>query len=635
MSAGLGALIEYLKRNRGFDFTGYKPASLERRVQKRMQTVNVQDYADYVDYLEVHPEEFEILFNTILINVTTFFRDAGAWEFLAQQVIPELLQRKPEPAPIRVWSAGCASGEEAYTLAMVLAEAMGIAAYKERVKIYATDIDEEALTRARAATYDAHEVESVPAPMLSTYFEQSDKSFAFRKDLRRNVIFGRHDLIQDAPISRVDLLVCRNTLMYFNAETQSRILTRFHFALNDGGILFLGRAETLLTHANTFSPIDLRRRISVKVPRASLNLRDRLLLIAQNGSPDDAGNTVDLQMRLREAALDAAPIAQLVVDVNGALLLANERARSLFTLTASDLGRPIQDLKISYRPVEIRSCIDQAYLERLPILLRDVEWHSLAGETRWLDVQVVPLTDSAGALIGATISFTDVSAAKRLQRELEHANQELETAYEELQSTNEELETTNEELQSTVEELETTNEELQSTNEELETMNEELQSTNEELQTINEELRQRSDELNTVNAFLESILTSLRGGVAVVDKDFKILVWNDQANELWGLRADEVIGRHLLGLDIGLPVEKLKQPLRECLAGNRDYIELDLAATNRRGRSIRCRVTCSPLLGPQQQMRGVIVMMEDLEVASLELHRDGRETAAAEPALEK
>src|SRR3954465_12802694 len=135
-SDGLGTLIEYLKRGRGFDFAGYKPASLERRVQKRMQTLGVGEHPDYLDYLEVHPEEFEILFNTILINVTTFFRDAGAWEFLAQQVIPELLQRKPEPAPIRVWSAGCASGEEAYTLAIVLAEAMGAAAYKERVKIY-------------------------------------------------------------------------------------------------------------------------------------------------------------------------------------------------------------------------------------------------------------------------------------------------------------------------------------------------------------------------------------------------------------------------------------------------------------------------------------------------------------------
>jgi two-component system CheB/CheR fusion protein len=221
-----------------------------------------------------------------------------------------------------------------------------------------------------------------------------------------------------------------------------------------------------------------------------------------------------------------------------------------------------------------------------------------------------------------------------LQRDLEHANQELETAYEELQSTNEELETTNEELQSTVEELETTNEELQSTNEELETMNEELQSTNEELQTINEELRQRSEELNTVNAFLESILTSLRGGVAVIDTDLKVLVWNDQANELWGLHAEEVVGHHFLGLDIGLPVERLKQPLRECMSGVRNYIEVELDCTNRRGRTIRCRVTCSPLLGAEHTVRGVIVMMEDLEVPALLQRRDGRVKREAEQPLD-
>ena len=630
--AGLSALIDYLKRSRGFDFTGYKPASLERRIHKRMLAVGVREYPDYVDYLEVHPEEFEILFNTILINVTAFFRDGGSWEFLAERIIPAILERKPDDASIRVWSAGCASGEEAYTLAMMLAEAMGPQGYKERVKIYATDIDEEALARARQATYDAREIAGVPQQLLTTYFEPISKSYAFRKDLRRNVIFGRHDLIQDAPISRVDLLVCRNTLMYFNAETQTRILTRFHFALNDGGVLFLGRAETLLTHANTFAPLDLRRRISTKVPRASLNLRDRLLLIAQNGQGEEGGNGVDLQMRLRESALDAAPIAQLVVDVNGSLVLANERARSLFSLSSADLGRPIQDLKISYRPVEIRSCIDQAYTERLPILLRDVEWHAPGGETRWLDVQVVPLIDNSGAVMGAAIAFADVSAAKRLQRELEHANQELETAYEELQSTNEELETTNEELQATVEELETTNEELQSTNEELETMNEELQSTNEELQTINEELRQRSEELNSVNAFLESILTSLRGGVVVVDAELKVLVWNDNADDLWGLRADEAVGRNLLGLDIGLPVERLKQPMRDCLNGNRQFIELQVDASNRKGRSINCRVTCSPLLGAQHDMRGVIVMMEDLDAQETsEPRRDGRVKRETEP----
>src|SRR2546423_1647774 len=238
----------------------------------------------------------------------------------------------------------------------------------------------------------------------------------------------------------------------------------------------------------------------------------------------------------------------------------------MFALSQTDLGRPIQDLRISYQPVEIRSYIDQVYAERLPILLRDVEWRSPTGEPRWLDVHIVPLLDGS-AIIGAAIAFADVSAPKRLQRELERTNRELETAYEELQSTNEELETTNEELQSTVEELETTNEELQSTNEELETMNEELQSTNEELQTMNEELRERSDELNQVNSFFESVLTSFRGGVAVLDADLRILVWNEHAVDLWGLRADEATGRNFLGLDIGLPVERLKAPIRDCISG--------------------------------------------------------------------
>ena len=176
--AGLRALIDYLKRSRGFDFAGYKPASLERRIQKRMIAIGAGEYADYVDYLEVHPEEFEALFNTILINVTGFFRDAGAWEFLAEHVIPMILERKPDDSSIRVWSGGCASGEEVDTLAMILAEAMGAQGYKDRVKIYATDIDEEALVCARQATYDAREIAGVPQELLATYFEPVNNSYA-------------------------------------------------------------------------------------------------------------------------------------------------------------------------------------------------------------------------------------------------------------------------------------------------------------------------------------------------------------------------------------------------------------------------------------------------------------------------
>ena len=601
-------LLEHLRRTRGFDFTGYKRASLARRVTKRLQAVGVTGFADYVDYLEVHPEEFANLFNTVLINVTSFFRDPSAWEYLAEFVLPGLIARCRPNFPIRVWSAGCASGEEAYTLAMLFAEALGADSFNKKVKIFATDADEEALSKARQAVYSAREVADVPPALLEKYFEKSQDSFVFRKELRRHVIFGRHDLIQDAPISRVDVLVCRNTLMYFNAETQAKILSRFQFALAEHGILFLGRAETLMTHATAFSPVDAKRRISTKLPNQTGGVRERLLQLAHGGHlAAEASNWPE--GALREAALDAVPTPQLIVDLEGTAVVVNERARGLFGIPRSEVGRPLQDLKISYRPVELRAAIDKVYAERNPVMLRDIEW-SVGGDLRWFDVHVIPLVDQLGTTLGASVGFVDITTPKRLQGDLEHANQELETAYEGLQSTNEELETTNEELQSTVEELETTNEELQSTNEELETMNEELQSTNEELQAMNDELRVRGEELNQVNGFLESILTSLRGAVIVVDVDSRVLVWNQGAEELWGLREAEVHGKHVLGLDIGLPVERLKQPIRECLVGNAEHIELSLDAVNRRGRAVNCDVHVAPLITRAREIVGAIIVMD-------------------------
>jgi two-component system CheB/CheR fusion protein len=247
------ALLVYLKEARGFDFTGYKRSSLMRRVGRRMAQVGVPDYADYLDYLQVHPEEFTALFNTILINVTGFFRDAEAWDCLRTEVLPEVIAGKDRDTPVRLWSAGCASGEEAYTLAMVVAETLGMDEFRRRVKIYATDVDEDGLNQARHAAYPERDIHGLAPELLERYFETVGNRYTFRKDLRRSVIFGRNDLVQDAPISRIDLLVCRNTLMYFNAETQARILSRFHFALAPAGVLFLGKAEMLLSHTNLFS----------------------------------------------------------------------------------------------------------------------------------------------------------------------------------------------------------------------------------------------------------------------------------------------------------------------------------------------------------------------------------------------
>ena len=603
------SLLEYLRQTRGFDFTGYKRSSLCRRVGKRMQDVHVESCNDYIDYLELHPEEFGFLFNTILINVTAFFRDPPAWDYVSQDIIPQIMARKRANEPVRVWSAGCASGEEAYTLAMLLAENMGDEAFRQRVKVYGTDVDEEALAQARQASYSVQQAETNPAALRDKYFELAGNRYVFRSDLRRSVIFGRLDFVQDAPISRMDLLVCRNVLMYFNAETQGRILSRFHFALADAGFLFLGKAEMLLLHAKLFTPVNLNLRVFGKVP--PVNLHDRMSILAQAGDAE-ATEQLGQYAHLREVAFDVVPLAQIVVDPNGYLALVNEQARSMLGLLPQDVGRPLQDLEISYRPVELRSLIERAYAERHPIKIADVTRHLPEGQVQYLDVKVILVQENGGRALGVSITFQEVTQEHGLREELLRSNQERETAYEELQSANEELETTNEELQSTVEELQTTNEELQSSNEEMETMNEELQATNEELQTMNAELRQNSEELDQLNDFLRSILASVRAGVVVLDQHLVVHLWNDRAEDLWGLKADEVVGRSLLHLDIGLPVEKLVGPVNAFLAGNGKYEELVLDAVNRRGKSIRCRVTCTLRLGTTGERRGVVLLMDEV-----------------------
>ncbi len=503
----LDELLDFVKQSRGFDFTGYKRSTIERRLAKRMQEVGAERYEDYIDYLQLNAEEFAELFNTLLINTTRFFRDPQMWEALAADVIPQLVAARPPDATLRVWSAGCASGEEAYTIAMLLARVLGDAAFRERVKIYATDVDEKALETARHGAYLPRQIEDVPREALERFFEQTDQRFVFRKDLRRCVIFGRNDLIQDAPISHIDLLVCRNTLMYFMAEAQAQILRRFHFALDDEGVLLLGKSEMLITHSDLFTPVNLKSRVFRKVMRPSRRERGRTVLFDPgNGASQSVGDS------LREAAFDVSNAAQVVLDANGVLVMANELARRLFGLGVADFGRPIQDLELSYRPVELLKHLDSLGKDLRAVELKGVRWGN-GQEERVVDVRVAPLLGD-GALMGMSIAYVDVTNSRRLQDQVASAKQELEQAYEELQSTVEELETTNEELQSTNEELETTNEELQSTNEELETMNEELQSSNEELETMNEELRHRTLEVNDMNTFLETILKTIGIGGA-------------------------------------------------------------------------------------------------------------------------
>jgi two-component system CheB/CheR fusion protein len=601
------ALLRFMRDSRGFDFTGYKRASLIRRVRHRMVQSGYDTFDDYLDLLQASSIEFSALFNTILINVTAFFRDPDAWEFIATDVIPQLLAERGPDDPIRVWSAGCASGQEAYTLAMLLAEALGPDQFRQRVKIYATDIDEDALTDARSATYDAKAIESVPADLLSKYFESSNGRYVFRKDLRRAVIFGRNDLVKDAPISRVDLLVCRNALMYMNAETQRSVLGRLHFALAAQGTLFLGHAETLLSHSDRFAPLHLKYRVFRKAI-GSLGGADRheaaVAMYARYG--DLPGLTT-----VRDLAFRASPVAQIVITGEDTVAMINQQAETMFGLSARDIGRLLRDLEISYRPIELRAHLEHAKVERRSTRLQDVRWQHAGAETVWFEIHVNPLVDTENGLLGVSIVFFDVTATRALVDKVVQTNRQLEAAYEELQSTNEELETTNEELQSTVEELETTNEELQSTNEELETMNEELQSTNDELQTINDVLGERSTELNDSRNFLDSLVNSIHVAMVVVDRDMRVAVWNRGCEELWGLRSDEATGAVLNSLDIGLPMDDVRRLIGNAFVDPSQPGETVIDTVNRRGRPTRVRIICTGFQSSRESaVTGALLLME-------------------------
>ncbi|HVL36768.1 MAG TPA: CheR family methyltransferase, partial [Burkholderiales bacterium] len=473
----------------------------------------------------MHPDEFGEPFNTVLINATSFFRDAAAWETLARDVVPELVTRKPPHDAVRAWSAGCATGEEAYTLAMVLAEAMGPEAFRDRAKVYATDVDQDALSHARLAAYSAARCSRCP--------RRCARSTASRQTAASS---------PQPPAPRGDLRSCTSM-----PRPLARVLRKFHFARageGQAGHLFPGRAEMLmlLTHSALFNPLDLKCRIFTAVlsPRARLRAAANEATAPLIGGPDLAGD------KLRELALEDPAVARILIDLNGVLTFANHRARTLFSLHAKDLGRPLSELELSYRPLELRSVIEQAYAERRPISRPAVERRLSGSEAHYLDVTVSPLLEEGGAPLGVAVTFVDVTRFHRLQDELRVSREELQTTKEELQSSNEELETTNEELQST--------------NEELETMNEELQSINEELNAVNAELRQRTDQLHQSNTFLESVLASLPGAAVVVDTDLHVLVWSARAEDLWGLRAEAVNGRSLLNLDIGLPVGELRAP---------------------------------------------------------------------------
>ena len=578
----LEAVLARIRDARNFDFRNYKRATLRRRIERRMGERGCDSISGYIGVLDSDPTEYDALIGSMLIKVTSFFRDPEPWETLSGRVIPQLLAEKRPGEEIRVWCAGCATGEEAFTVAMLFADALGPAFYNAELKVFGTDVDERAIAFARHGIYSRDQVAAAPQKLRERWFVEEGGGWQVRKEVRRAVVFGVNNLVSDAPISRLDLLLCRNVFIYLDAALQKRVLTRFHYALRRNGLLMLGKSELIPFAARLFEPVDLVRRIYRKNGgHDSVVGHERLLNVLEGGSTDRDGRErveVTVTEQFHHQVLEAVASAIIATDVTGTVLAWNGAAASLWGRPEGDVvGKKLAALNLPGLAGELLIEQSSAVREGRSQSERSPGTVTRASDSRLtqLEVEVTPLHSTGNEVNGLVYTARDITSVRELELELrkstadrQNVYEELQTINEEMQSSNEELETTNEELQSANEELQTTNEELQSTNEELETTNEELQSTNAELDATNRELAARTEEINTLAYFQRTIIRSLGSAVVVLDEKGRVKVWNLAAERLLGLSEEEAQGQALWTLHVPALPRPMLSRVRKSVAQN-------------------------------------------------------------------
>ena len=603
LDLSLTEFVEQLANARVVDLRGYKHTTLARRLHKRMSDLRLDTYQEYLGRILADPEETACLLESVLINVTEFFRDPGAWDVIANQALPHLLRHRRTGESFRVWVAGCATGEEVYTLLILIAEYLGDQLHDFDLKVYATDIDEAALDTARRGEYPAGRLRRVPAEYKARYFKAGPKGFRINRDIRRMIVFGKSDLRRDAPISHVNLLICRNVLIYFDPVAQQQLLARFHYALEEGGILFLGKAETRLTESLQFEPIHSRWRIFRKVGDGAREFRFTDPEMDEN-TPQN--KRLHLLQVYQTAILDTLGTGVMVLDEADTIIMDNGAMLNLWGMNPTKLsGRRVSETRFAERCEELVPKL--AEMKASNQTIRFVCEVRQDGNSRMVEMTLRPV-ESGGQRQGALIYAEDVTHHERLQKTVA----QLEVTAEELQSANEELETTNEELQSTNEELETTNEELQSTNEELETTNEELKSLNEELENINEELDSRGRELDALNAHYAETIEQMPWPMLTIDRDTGVRFWNSAAARMFNLPGRIVAGLSLAQLPI-LPQlrEALSKQAKVALESGKAMTIRQHAAQSQEFGD-RMDITITPLSHNGAQ-RGAIIMFGTAE----------------------
>lgn len=563
-STVLASIAAVLRNKTGHDFHGYKEGTFMRRVQRRMQVAQIDDTAAYVEYLRAQPGEAQELFNDLLIGVTQFFRDTKEFELLERSVIPKLFEGKTRNDQLRIWVIGCSTGEEAYSFGILLREHMATLDEVPQIQIFATDLDGRALAAARSARYAESVVRDVSPERLARWFVREGNTYCIVKEVREMCIFSQHSIIKDPPFSRLDLISCRNLLIYLDAELQSRVIPVFHFALKPEGVLFLGNSENVSRHTNLFGPIEARSRIFRRLETHSRILPDFPFAVASprlEGRPASGLSIRVIEPSLAQRAerfVERYTPAYVIVDETHTVLHFSGRtgryidpAGGAATLNLLQLVHP--DLRL-----DLRSALARAAEARQTVHLSNRRMEH-DGQSFLIDLVVEPVKDTANSARHFFVLFKDggtaaadagVSAAS--SQDQHHRIRQLETELREnkdrLQAIAEEAESTNEELKASNEEYQSLNEELQSANEELQTSKEELQSVNEELTTVNGELSLRVQELGRANSDLKNFLKSTQIATVFLDNDLRVMRFTPASAELF----------HLVESDAGRPLAHIK-----------------------------------------------------------------------------
>lgn len=587
-AAKLRDVLDLVFKATQIDFTQYKEATLGRQVERRIAALRLDSLEDYLTHVRSHPTELSTLQKSFLISVTSFFRDPGPFQSLAG-VISNLAQTKRPRESIRVWVPGCATGEEAYSIAIMLVETLGSRLNDYDVRVFATDIDLAATDVARAGLYPEASLEGMSPHLRERYFHQEGRFYRISKLIREMCVFARQDVVRDPPFLRMDLISCRNVLIYFKQGLQEDLFNKFHYALNMGGYLLLGKSESTSGATNLFSTVDgknkLYRRKAVQTPHP-VRIGGQLTFSStiNAGSPGRSHGSGQLPARLdvmRDVLLREYAPASILVSQAFEPLHFFGNARRYMALPEGAADFSILSLCIPAIRTELRTLLHRLGQEGLPETVGHPMVINLEGKSVHVRMVLRQLwiEDGTGER-GIMICFEEHSGPDQeeinallgqasgsdgaMARQLVEVQQELAGTREHLQAVIEELETSNEELQSLNEELQASSEELQSSNEELETTNEELQATNEELTTLNDELQAKSAELTELNDTLTNIQNSVQIALVVVDRQGRVNRFNPLAVRIFGLLPDD-LGQHLVGVPCNLDLPNLRDQLERAI----------------------------------------------------------------------